>query len=150
MAWGCFSWMGLGALEFLEEGKMMNVSCYRKIMDEKLELFTHQHGTSHILQDSALCNKARIVMKWFSEQPNITLIKWLGHSPDLNPIENVWSWMKMKFKQSSAKNIVERKREITELWTLRMGEINYLPKLLGSMPRSLAEVTKKDGWTTHY
>jgi hypothetical protein len=24
MAWGCFSWMGRGALEFLEKGEMMN------------------------------------------------------------------------------------------------------------------------------
>ncbi len=58
--------------------------------------------------------------------------------------------MKMKFKQSTANNIVERKREITELWTLRMSESIYLQKLVASMPRSLAEVTKKDGWTTHY
>jgi hypothetical protein len=58
--------------------------------------------------------------------------------------------MRMKFKQYSAKNIVERKREITELWTLRMSESNYLQKLVASMPRSLAEVIKKDGWTTHY
>jgi hypothetical protein len=30
MAWGCFSWMGLGPLEFLAKVKMMNGTCYRR------------------------------------------------------------------------------------------------------------------------
>jgi hypothetical protein len=49
-----------------------------------------------------------------------------------------------------AKNIEEWKREITELWTLRMSDSDYLRKLVTSMPKRLAEVIEKDGWTTHY
>jgi hypothetical protein len=44
----------------------------------------------------------------------------------------------------------EWKREITELWTLRMRDSDYLRKLVASMPKKLAEVIEKDGWTTHY
>ncbi len=44
----------------------------------------------------------------------------------------------------------EWKREITELWTLRMRDSNYQWKLVASIPKRLAEVIEKDGWTTHY
>jgi hypothetical protein len=44
----------------------------------------------------------------------------------------------------------ESKREITELWTLRMSDRDYLRKLVASVPKKLAEVIEKDGWTTHY
>jgi hypothetical protein len=49
-----------------------------------------------------------------------------------------------------AKDMEERKREITELWTLRMSDRDYLRKLLASIPKRLAEDIEKDGWTTHY
>jgi hypothetical protein len=50
--------MGCGALEYLEKAKMMNGTCYRKILEDKLELFMHQHGALHFLQEGALCHKA--------------------------------------------------------------------------------------------
>jgi hypothetical protein len=49
-----------------------------------------------------------------------------------------------------AKNMEEWKREMTELWTLRMRDSDYLVKLVVSMPKRLAEVIEKNGWTTHY
>jgi hypothetical protein len=58
--------------------------------------------------------------------------------------------MKMKLRDSTAKNMVEWKREITELWTLKMSDSDYLRNLVSSMPRRLAEVIEKVGWTTHY
>ncbi len=53
--------MGRGALEFLEKDEMTNGACYRRILDDKLEFFMHQHGISHFLQDCAPCNKSKIV-----------------------------------------------------------------------------------------
>jgi hypothetical protein len=61
MAWGCFRWMGCGSLGFLDKGEMMNGERYRPLLDEKLELFMHQRGTCHFLQDGAPCHTARIV-----------------------------------------------------------------------------------------
>ncbi len=48
-----------------------------------------------------------------------------------------------------AKNMEGWKREITELWTLRMRDSDYL-RMVASMPKKLSEVIEKDGWTTHY
>jgi hypothetical protein len=88
MVWGCFSWKGRGGLEFLNQGEMMNGQRYLRLLDEKLELFMGLHNTTHFLQDGAPCHKAKIVTAWFNARPHITLIKWPGNSPDLNPIEN--------------------------------------------------------------
>jgi hypothetical protein len=58
-------------------------------------------------------------------------------------------WKQVMFPDE-AKNMDEWKREMTELWTLRMSDGDYLRKLVVSMPKRLAEVIEKDGWTTHY
>jgi hypothetical protein len=73
-----------------------------------------------------------------------------GELSDLNPIENIWFWMKMKLRDSSAKNMEDWKRGITELWCLKLSDNEYLQKLVASMPKRLAKVIKKEGWTTHY
>jgi transposase len=129
---------------------MMNGQRYRRLLDEKLELFMHQHETNHFLQDGALCHKAKIVTQWFKERPNIKLIKWPGNSPDLNPIENVWAWMKLQLKETSCTNMKELKEEIVKLWVTRVSDSDYLKKLVESMPKRLAEVIEKDGATTGY
>jgi hypothetical protein len=71
MAWGCFSWRGRDALEWLDKGEMMNGVRYRRILDEKLERFMIGHGTTHFLQDGAHCHKSKIVSTWFKERPYI-------------------------------------------------------------------------------
>jgi hypothetical protein len=74
MAWDCFNWKGRGSLEWLEKGEMMNRMRYRRILDEKQELFMRHHGTTHFLQDGAPCHKSKLVSSWFQERPHIKLI----------------------------------------------------------------------------
>ena len=85
-------------------------------------------------------------MAWFQERPHITLIKW----PDWNPIENVWSWMKMQLASCNCTNIEELKGEIVRLWITRMSDLDYLSNLVYSMPRRLQEVIDPGGASTHY
>jgi transposase len=95
-------------------------------------------------------HEAKIVTKWFADRPHITLIKWPGNSPDLNPIENVWSWMKYQLKSTNCKTMEEWKLEIQRLWTLRMEDSDYLKGLMESMPRRLEEVIQWEGATIKY
>ena len=88
----------MDGLEFLKKGEMMNGDRYLKVLDDKLELFMQMHGCKYFLQDSAPCHKSKKVTKWFQDHPEIELIKWPGNSPDLNPIENCWNWMKNELK----------------------------------------------------
>ena len=150
MAWGSFSWRGRGGLEFLKQGEMMNGIRYRKILEDKLEFFMGQHGCTHFLQDGAPCHKSKLVTSWFRERPAIQLIDWPGNSPDLNPIENVWSWMKQQLRDSTATSLPDLQKEITELWTMKMDDIPYLKALVESMPRRIEDVIRRDGNTTKY
>jgi hypothetical protein len=75
---------------------------------------------------------------------------WPGNSPDLNPIENVWSWMKMQLRSSKAKNLKELQREVTELWVLKLDYSQYLRNLVKSMPRRLQDVIDREGNPTKY
>ncbi len=34
-------------------------------------------------------------MKWFDDN-DIQVFNWVAHSPDINPIENVWAFLKDK------------------------------------------------------
>ncbi len=110
----------------------------------------NQYGTSHFLQDGAPCHRSKIVTAWFTERPHIQLIKWPGNSPDLNPIENVWAWMKLQLRNCNAKNLGELKQEITKLWVTKMEDLVCLKSLVESMPHRLQEVIERGGSSCHY
>jgi transposase len=94
-------------LEFLDKGEMINGMRFWLILDEKLQFFLHQHQTSHFLQDGALCHKAKIMMTWFQERPQIQLNAWPGNSPDLNPVDNGWAWMKKQLRNENPTRMEE-------------------------------------------
>ncbi len=87
---------------------------------------------------------------WFNARPHITLIKWPGKSPDLNPIEKTWNWMKYQLKNTNCKIMEEWKGEIRRLCTLRMDDSNYLKALVESMPTRLVKVIEHEDGTTKY
>ena len=82
--------------------------------------------------------------------PHISLIDWPGNSPDLNPIENVWNWMKQKLQDSKPTSLPQLQQEIKELWTLQMDNIQYLKNLMESMPIRLEAVIQNEGNSTKY
>jgi hypothetical protein len=53
------------------------------------------------------------VTAWFKARSHITLIKWPGNSPDLNPIGNAWNLIKYQLKNTNC--IKEWKGEIKRL-----------------------------------
>ncbi|RPA95603.1 hypothetical protein L873DRAFT_1697416, partial [Choiromyces venosus 120613-1] len=81
-----------------------------------------------------------------------------AYSPDLNPIENVWSLVKdklhknypefylMKVPVDEAKKAIEE--AITNCWELL--DPKAFDTLAGSMVDRVEEITKADGWYTKY
>ena len=63
--------------------------------------------------DSAPCHRSKKVCE-YKEKNKLDSLEWPGNSPDLNPIENLWSLLKGKIGRILLKNKAELKRIINE------------------------------------
>lgn len=151
MVWGCFSASrGRGGLFFLPKNQMMNGEVYKQVLQDHLFPFMQIHGSKFFLQDGAPCHTSKKVMAFLREkEESFSIMDWPGNSPDLNPIENVWSYMKLKLKSMHLKNMGELKQAITSMWVNEMPH-DYLKKLSASMPKRLQLVLESNGDMTKY
>ncbi len=100
------------------------------------------------MEDNAPAHKSRKTQQ-HKEAMGLRCIDWPARSPDLNPIEHVWSLMKnIKRKLTRADNMVILEQNIQKAWTeISQETINAL---INSMTRRVAEVIKQRGGNTHY
>ena len=75
---------------------------------------------------------------------------WPPSSPDLNPIEKVWRWMKHEItKLEIFPTTLEALRvEVQRLWD-EMDPCKFIPTI-ESMPKKMREVKKQKGMATKY
>jgi hypothetical protein len=97
MVWACFSGSkGRGGLYFLPKNTMMNGERYLKVLKHHLLPFMKIPKSSWFLQDGAPCHTSKLVMGRLKEMKEFQVMDWTGNSPDLNLIENCWSYMKYR------------------------------------------------------
>lgn len=86
----------------------------------------------------------------FKQQVGVRTFAWPPRSPDLNPIENVWSWCKLRLRkrlrQEDTLQTVEQ--HFVELWN-EMPQ-NLIDVLIDSMTKRVGEVIRNRGELTHY
>ena len=70
------------------------------------------------------------------------------NSPDLNPIENAWNYMKNKVHEAHSTNIQTLKEILMKLWVHI--DADYFRKFAESMPNILQNVIKTKGHMTKY
>ena len=143
MIWGAMTKNGTAGLYFLTPGTTMNGSKYVDLLKTKLLLHMSVHNTSIFMQDGAPCHRSKIVKKFLGEN-NVVTLDWPGNSPDLNPIENLWSKMKdlvAEKQPSSGKALTET---IKEVWVKKISR-EYCMSLIASMPRRLKAVVTVQG-----
>ena len=132
MVWGCFSSQGRGGLYFLPKGQTMNASRYISVLDDHLLNFLSIHGCTTFQHDSAPCHETKSVMNWFHTK-NVTMLKWAGNSPHLNPIENLRTLIKKKVSTSNPTTLDELKQIVNEIWCTDVDQ-NVCKNLTDSMP----------------
>ena len=149
MVWGCFSIKGRGGLYFLPKNKTMNGEIYLECLRSHLKPFMRSHGMTVFQQDGAPCHRV-LPVKRMIQYEGWEILEWPGNSPDLNPIENAWAWMKMKLENELITNVTDLATKIKEFWCTRMQDDFYLTKLVTSMPQRIAKVIEAKGAMTEY
>jgi transposase len=144
MVWGCFSGTGgRGGLYFLPKNESMNSECYEQVLEDHLLPFMGIHGATHFLHDGAPCHASKRVKNFLADKP-FQVIDWPGNSPDLNPIENCWNYMKEKLKLKDTSSLPKLINEIKILWTTGLSK-EYLKNLSDSMPSRIKKVLAVKG-----
>lgn len=151
MVWGCMSASGIGKMVVCE-GRMDSKK-YIEVMETALEpsldmMFgdTNLDGV-RFQQDNAPCHKSRATMSWF-EKNGIELLSWPPQSPDLNPIEHLWSILKRKIREHSITSKETLKNCLIQEWNAITPE--ECKMLVSSLPKRIRAVIKAKGFTTKY
>ncbi|GFU12751.1 transposable element Tcb1 transposase [Trichonephila clavipes] len=97
-------------------------------------------ATSIFQQDNVLPHVARIV-QWFFVIHQINLLSWVSRSPDLSPIENMWSMVAQRLTQITHPQLPHQ-INFGIVWKL-LGLLkpqDHIQRLFESMPRRAAAV----------
>ena len=86
--------------------------------------------------------------KWLGEQNIDIFVAWSGNSPDVNPIDNLWSILKKQVDKQKPKNCDKLQALIMQEWVAISQDLAQ--KLISSMPGRIAEVLKNKGQHCKY
>ena len=147
MFWGQFASRKKGASYFWEKeyGGITAHKYIFMVLPLVYRFFRDNPNIKIFQQDNAPSHRARIT-KEALRQMGIPLLAWPPNSPDLNPIENVWHWMKSWIEKNydiQALTIHELRAAVDEAWEAIPED--FLLQLSHSMVRRLHLVIEKEG-----
>ena len=151
MMWGCMTWEGVGFASKID-GRM-DGDLYLQILKDELKQTLEYYGFNPpdtiFQQDNDPKHTCKKVKEWLEEQEFDTM-GWPAQSPDLNPIEHLWGWLKRRLAEYE-----NPPNGIHELWERVQMEWERIPveecqKLIESMPRRVQAVLKAKGGYTKY
>ena len=148
--WGCITYFGQGYLKILEG--QINAEKYLEVLDECLWSTVQQcfpDGGYIFQEDNAPIHKANVVKRYFQEK-NTTPFPWPSYSPDLSPIENCWSLLKMRLQKEihQVKSNADLAQRVTTIWASL--PLCYFKSLYESIPKRLRAVQIAKGHLTKY
>ena len=116
---------------------------------EKVAKLLNDFNQELIFQDESAPRHRSKKVHEYKEINKLDSLDWPGNSPDLNPIENLWSLLKGKIGRILVKNKAELKRIINEKFTAYVSQ-EYINCLIDSMPKRISECIKNKGYVTKY
>ena len=150
MFWGSFSYNGMGSL-YPVKG-MMNSQQYIDVINQKVTKDMEEafpQGGGIYMHDSAPCHKAKKVAEVL-RQKDILVLDWPGNSPDLNPIENLWSILKLEQSKHDCTTMEKLTKVIIDIWFNEAKMEDHCSKLVDSMPARIQQVINNGGGHTSY
>lgn len=148
MVWGCFGYYGVGELIVLPKNEYMNQYNYLELLCDHLPRSFHLCRSKYFMQDGAPCHTAKSVVKWLDDCCIPFFNDWPGNSPDLNPIENLWSIIKRDLGGKDISSVPRLEAAIRASWESLLP--STIRNLCLSLPNRLAEVRRRKGRATKY
>ena len=151
MVWGCMTAQGVGYMAKIDNGLDADLYCEILRSDLMQTLAYYELDTDQVIfqQDNDpkhTSRKATQVLKDLS----LDVLKWPAQSPDLNPIEHLWDFLKRKLADypTQPKGMLELWDRVQETWESIDKETCL--HLIKSMPRRIEAVLKARGGYTKY
>ena len=150
-AWAAFSAHGRTPLVKIDG--TLKQARYKEILEAELIPFIEQNYESIedvvFQQDNCGPHKAKSISTYLA-QKNVRVMDWPAQSPDLNPIENAWAFLKRRLREHRP-----YPRNISELFDLMQHEWKSIPdsyfkNLVRSMPTRATLVKLNKGGQTKY
>jgi transposase len=114
MVWGAVGWWGKSELCVCE--KNVDASYYIDILGEYLVPFMPNFTRYHLVHDNAPAHVAKKTKEWLAAFGVKVLPNYPPWSPDLNPIEHVWSWMHAFVSAQAPTTATSLERAIRLAW----------------------------------
>ena len=164
MVWGAMTSTCLSELHIVPQNTSINADYYQENILGKnlLPMFDRRSVTGPLtgrkcpeiksemifMQDGARCHTAATTIQWL-EDKEINYwgkAEWPPNSPDLNPIENLWSILEetMKSEKDQPKNIADLEKLLQRAW--KKIKLDTLENLVKSMPDRVRDIVKNKGY----
>jgi hypothetical protein len=152
MIWGCITYEGAGYMTRIED--IMDQYLYKRILQEELvqtfQWYDLNQDTVIFQHDNDPKHTAISVRQYLNEQP-FTVMEWPAQSPDLNPIENIWSIVKIKlFRNYSTppKGVLDLWDRVQTVWNELT--IEECRNVIDTMPKRCSDVIRAKGYWIDY
>ncbi|CAF4751963.1 unnamed protein product [Rotaria sp. Silwood2] len=149
-AWCCLSAVGFGRIVCFKNNLNSTFLCNNIYHDGLLPAAREHFGRSRnwvLLEDNDPKHRSKVSVKW-KEDHHVKTLPWPSLSPDMNPVENLWSLLKIKVAEQRPTTVKELIRAIEKEW-------NDLPQelasnLIDSMKRRVDSLIEANGDYTIY
>jgi len=148
MFWGCISWKGQGTLKLIK-GRIKG-STYNTLLTEAIpETFEDLDiRSAWLLEDNATPHGTKDVINTKANLKLKKLLDYPANSPDLNPLESLWSYWKTKVKNREPSSLEELEVYAYEEW--EKIPLDLIRNYIKSMPNRLSAIIANEGQHTKY
>ena len=112
----------------------MDGNCYAELLKQYIIPFRCEMDVFQ--QDNAPPHKTSRAQQLF-QQAGIDVMDWPPYSPDLNPIENIWSLLKKSVSNFHPQTLDDLESAIVKVWWTDVTLSNATVSVIQSMPQTI-------------